>query len=129
MKQMTQLIVMILVLSYQSLAVANSTYPLDSPKKEAQFQYLLKDLRCLVCQNQDLADSNAGLARDLRDEVYAHVQAGESDDEIMRYLTMRYGDFILFKPPVKAVTSMLWFGPALFLAIGLFLFLRKTRHA
>ncbi|NCT56622.1 MAG: cytochrome c-type biogenesis protein CcmH [Legionella sp.] len=108
---------------------ADAIYPFDTQKKHAQFRGLLRDLRCLVCQNQDLADSNAGLARDLRDEVYAHVQAGESDDEIMRYLTMRYGDFILFKPPVKAVTSMLWFGPALFLAIGLFLFLRKTRHA
>ncbi|MDF1683164.1 MAG: cytochrome c-type biogenesis protein CcmH [Legionellaceae bacterium] len=108
---------------------ADAIYPFETQKKQAQFRGLLRDLRCLVCQNQDLADSNAGLAKDLRDEVYAHVQAGESDDEIIRYLTMRYGDFILFKPPVKAVTSLLWFGPALFLAIGLMLFLRKTRHA
>jgi len=108
---------------------ADVIYPFETQKKHAQFRGLLRDLRCLVCQNQDLADSNAGLAKDLRDEVYAHVQAGESDDEIMRYLTMRYGDFILFKPPVKAVTSMLWFGPALFLGVGLFLFIRKTRHA
>lgn len=108
---------------------ADAIYPFEKPKQQAQFRGLLRDLRCLVCQNQDLADSNAGLAKDLRDEVYAHVQAGESDDEIIRYLTMRYGDFILFKPPVKVVTSMLWFGPFLFLAVGLGLFLRKTRHA
>ena len=108
---------------------ADAIYPFETPKQQAQFRGLLRDLRCLVCQNQDLADSNAGLAKDLRDEVYTHVQAGESDDEIMRYLTMRYGDFILFKPPVKAVTSMLWFGPFVFLVVGLGLFLRKTRHA
>lgn len=114
---------------FSQVMYADVTYPFETQKQHAQFRGLLRDLRCLVCQNQDLADSNAGLAKDLRDEVYAHVQAGESDDEIMRYLTMRYGDFILFKPPVKAVTSMLWFGPVLFLAIGLILFLRKTRHA
>lgn len=119
----------IMYVFFSQCLYANAIYPFDTPKQHAQFRGLLRDLRCLVCQNQDLADSNAGLAKDLRDEVYAHVQAGESDDEIIRYLTMRYGDFILFKPPVKAITSMLWFGPLLFLAIGLFLFLRKTRHA
>lgn len=112
-----------------NILYADEIYPFKTPQQQAQFRGLLRDLRCLVCQNQDLADSNAGLAKDLRNEVYTHVQAGEGDDEIMRYLTQRYGDFILFKPPVKAVTSMLWFGPFLFLAIGLCLFLRKTRHA
>ena len=108
---------------------ADAIYPLDTPKQQAQFQGLLRELRCLVCQNQDLADSNAGLAKDLREEVYTHVKAGESDDEIVRYLTARYGDFILFKPPVKSITSILWLGPFLFLAVGLGLFWRKTRHA
>jgi len=111
------------------VSYADAIYPFEKPKQQAQFRGLLHELRCLVCQNQDLADSNAGLAKDLRDEVYAHVQAGESDDEIVRYLTMRYGDFILFKPPVKAVTSMLWLGPCLFLVVGLGLFWRKTHHA
>jgi len=124
MKQMTQLIVMILVLSYQSLAVANSTYPLDSPKKEAQFQYLLKDLRCLVCQNQDLADSNADLAKDLRMQVYHLVKEGKSDSEIRDYLTARYGDFILFRPPFKAATILLWLGPFIFLVMGFLIFWR-----
>jgi len=108
---------------------ADAIYPLETPKQQAQFQGLLRELRCLVCQNQDLADSNAGLAKDLRDEVYTHVRAGESDDEIIRYLTARYGDFILFKPPVKSVTLMLWLGPFLFLSVGLGLFWRRTRHA
>ena len=106
-------------------------YPFDTVKQEVQYHHLLKELRCLVCQNQDLADSNAGLAKDLRDEVYAFVQAGKSDNEIIDYLTDRYGDFILFKPPVKAITALLWFGPTLFMLVGLLIFwytLRRTRH-
>ncbi len=103
---------------------ANSIYPLDSAKKEAQFNHLLKELRCLVCQNQDLADSNAELAKDLRNQVYQLVTEGKSDTEITDYLTARYGDFILFKPPVKAITYLLWFGPALFLLLGGVIFWR-----
>ena len=104
--------------------LANSLYPLDSVRQEAQFNHLLKDLRCLVCQNQDLADSNADLAKDLRAQVYRLVKEGKSDTEISDYMTSRYGDFILFKPPVKAVTYLLWFGPALFLVLGFIIFWR-----
>lgn len=103
---------------------ANTFYPFDTPKQDAQFQYLLKELRCLVCQNQDLADSNAELAKDLRREVYLLVKSGKTDSEITDYLTTRYGDFILFNPPVKSITAMLWFGPALFLMIGFLIFWR-----
>lgn len=110
----------------QSMAFANAFYPLSTVKQEVQFNHLLRELRCLVCQNQDLADSNAGLATDLRNEVYALVKAGKSDDDIVHYLTARYGDFILFKPPVKAVTALLWFGPALFLVLGFFIFWRTA---
>jgi cytochrome c-type biogenesis protein CcmH len=110
-------------------AWAGVLYPLDNAKQDAQFQGLLRELRCLVCQNQDLADSNAPLAKDLRDEVYHLVQTGQSDDDIVRYLTARYGDFILFKPPVKSVTLALWFGPFVFLVCGLVLFVRRTRRA
>ncbi|MBA2711292.1 MAG: cytochrome c-type biogenesis protein CcmH [Tatlockia sp.] len=107
-----------------TLVFANSFYPLDTKKQEAQFTHLLKELRCLVCQNQDLADSNAGLAKDLRYQVYNLVKEGQSDGEIINYLTARYGDFILFKPPVGTVTAMLWFGPGLFLFLGLLIFWR-----
>jgi cytochrome c-type biogenesis protein CcmH len=72
---------------------------------------LAQELRCLVCQNQTLADSNAGLADDLRREVRALALSGKSDDEIKTYLVARYGDFVLYNPPVKAVTWLLWFGP------------------
>jgi cytochrome c-type biogenesis protein CcmH len=110
---------------------ANTLYPLDTPKQEAQFNHLLRELRCLVCQNQDLADSNAGLAKDLRDEVYQLVKIGKSDKEITEFLTARYGDFILFNPPLKGVTALLWFGPAFFLILGLIIFGRtclRRRH-
>lgn len=111
--------------SWLSMPVlANSLYPLDTPRQEAQFNHLLKDLRCLVCQNQDLADSNADLAKDLRNQVYQLVKEGKSDSEITEYLVSRYGDFILFKPPVKAVTYLLWFGPLLFLLLGFVIFWR-----
>lgn len=103
---------------------ANTNYPLQSKKQEVQFEHLLKDLRCLVCQNQDLADSNAQLAKDLRLQVYEMVKDGKSDTEITDYLTYRYGDFILFKPPVKAVTYVLWFGPFVFLGLGFLIFWR-----
>ncbi|HBI21056.1 MAG TPA: cytochrome c-type biogenesis protein CcmH [Legionella sp.] len=115
----------------QSMVFSNAFYPLDTVKQDVQFHHLLRELRCLVCQNQDLADSNAGLANDLRDEVYALVKEGRSDDDIVHYLTARYGDFTLFKPPVKAVTALLWFGPALFMVLGILIFwrtcLKRTR--
>lgn len=101
---------------------AQTLYPLETQRQEAQFNYLLKELRCLVCQNQDLADSNAELAKDLRNQVYTMVKEGLSDQEIMDYLVARYGDFILFKPPFKGVTLILWLGPLFFLLSGLILF-------
>lgn len=116
------------ILACMAVAHAEVIYPLETPQQEAQFHHLLKELRCLVCQNQDLADSNADLAKDLRAEVYQLVQHRKTDEEIIGYLTDRYGDFILFNPPVKAITYFLWGGPALFLGIGIFIFFRTTRR-
>ena len=107
-----------------SLSFAEARYPFDSAKQEAQFTALLKELRCFVCQNQDLSDSNAPLAKDLKKEVYHLVMNGKTDGEITSYLTARYGDFILFKPPVKGLTMMLWLGPFLFLCLGLLIYWR-----
>jgi cytochrome c-type biogenesis protein CcmH len=106
---------------------ADEIYPLPTAKQESQFRHLLTELRCLVCQNQDLADSHAGLANDLRNEVYERVKAGESDSSIVQYLTDRYGDFILFKPPLKSMTFFLWFAPVIFLTLGLVIFWRRFR--
>ena len=117
-----RLFFLLILLLSSTAAFTNGLYPLETSKKDAQFSHLLRELRCLVYQNQDLADSNASLAKDLRNEVYQLVKAGKSDSEIIQYLTTRYGDFILFKPPVKGVTVLLWFGPALFLILGLLVF-------
>jgi cytochrome c-type biogenesis protein CcmH len=124
MRSPRSFILAIFIMLLSSYATANSLYPLETRKQEAQFSHLLKELRCLVCQNQDLADSSAGLAEDLRNQVYLMIKEGKSDDEIINYLTARYGDFILFKPPVKALTALLWYGPGLFLLLGLFIFWR-----
>ena len=109
------------------MSYADVMYPLETAKQEAQFKHLLADLRCLVCQNQDLNDSNAGLAKDLRREVYNRVKDGQSDHEIITYLTDRYGDFILFNPPLKGITYFLWFAPLIFVGVGMLIFWRKFR--
>jgi len=127
MKKLIVLLWLLLMMT-STLSCAHDLYPFDNPKQSAQFQHLLRDLRCLVCQNQDLVDSNAELAADLRQEVYILVQQGSSDEDVIHYLTSRYGDFILFNPPVKSITYFLWGAPVLFLLIGLFIFKRTTRH-
>ena len=105
-----------------ALAFAAATAFAQAPAQDLAFEDRLKrletELRCLVCQNQTLADSNAPLAQDLRREVRALAQSGKSDDEIRDYLVARYGDFVLYLPPVKATTSVLWAGPFVLLAVG-----------
>jgi cytochrome c-type biogenesis protein CcmH len=100
---------------------------LDDPDQDARYRALIEEIRCLVCQNQTLADSNAPLAVDLREQVRAMVEQGASDDEIIAYLTARYGDFVLYRPPFNAVTALLWLSPLLFLLIGGFVGWRVMR--
>lgn len=88
---------------------------------------LSEKLRCLVCQNQTIAESNAELAQDLRRQVHEQIAAGKSDDEIVDYMVARYGDFVLYQPPVKATTVLLWGGPALLLLLGAFGVVRVLR--
>jgi cytochrome c-type biogenesis protein CcmH len=100
-------------------AFAIDTATFDDPATEARYRELLAEIRCLVCQNQSLADSNAPLAVDLREEVRAQIARGASDDDVVQYLTARYGDFVLYKPRFTAVTAALWLAPLLLLLIGL----------
>ncbi|KAF0100416.1 MAG: cytochrome C bioproteinis protein [bacterium] len=103
----------------------------EDPVIEARLVKMAEDLRCLVCQNESLAGSNAELAQDLRREVRAQMKAGKSDQEVIAYLTERYGDFVLYRPPFKPVTYLLWLGPLLFLGIGVgiwYLTLKKRRN-
>lgn len=90
----------------------------DTPAQEEQYQTLIRELRCTVCQNQSLVDSNADLARDLRRNIYQMIQEGQEQEEITAYMVSRYGDFVLYRPPVQANTYLLWFGPFLFLLVG-----------
>jgi cytochrome c-type biogenesis protein CcmH len=94
---------------------------------EQHFKDLISELRCLVCQNQSLADSDAELAHDLRAEVYEMVQDGKSDAEIIEFLVDRYGDFVLYNPPVKPSTYLLWFGPFALMILAGGLLLRALR--
>ena len=99
-------------------AAAVDRYPFPAEAQRQQFQGLISELRCLVCQNQNLADSNADLAKDLRQQVYAMVLANKTDAQIKEYMTLRYGDFILFKPPFNFYTLGLWLLPLLLLMMG-----------
>ena len=87
-------------------------------EQEARYQQLTLELRCLVCQNQNLADSDAPLAQDLRQEIYNMMQAGRTNDEIKQFLIDRYGDFVLYMPPMKSNTLVLWLAPLLLLLGG-----------
>jgi cytochrome c-type biogenesis protein CcmH len=104
------------------------SFKFTTPADEQHFKDLIAELRCLVCQNQSLADSDAELAHDLRAEVYAMVQDGQSDEEIVEFLVARYGDFVLYNPPVKPATYLLWFGPFVLLLVAVFLLLRAVRR-
>ena len=110
---------LVLFLLASSAAVAAPpNEALSDPAQEARAQSLFGEFRCLVCQNQSIAESRADLARDLRMLVRERIVAGDSDAAIRDYLTARYGDFVLLKPPVKPSTWLLWFGPLLLLLAG-----------
>jgi len=108
----------LLLFTSVSFAQAIDPLPFKDHAQEVRFQALTRELRCLVCQNENLADSNADLARDLRHEVFDLMQQGKSDDEIKQYLVDRYSDFVLYDPPVKSSTVLLWFGPLAILLAG-----------
>lgn len=102
----------------------------DDPVIEKRMENLAQNLRCLVCQNESLAASQADLARDLRKDIIKQMQMGKSDKQVVKYLTDRYGDFVLYKPPFRSYTVLLWFGPFLFLLAGAtawFFTLKKRR--
>ena len=99
-------------------AFAIDPLPFKDRAEEVRFQNLTKQLRCLVCQNQDLADSDADLAKDLRKQVFDMMQSGKSDAEIKQYLVARYNDFVLYDPPLKPGTWLLWFTPFVLVLIG-----------
>lgn len=110
---------------------AIETYRFDDASQEESYKKLIAELRCLVCQNQNLADSNAELAHDMRRKTYEMVTAGKTENEIVDFMVTRYGDFVMYKPPVKQTTFLLWFGPLLFLLVAgvvVVVFMRKQKQ-
>jgi len=126
----TLLFVCSVILSLGVTVVAWAVRPAsgDDPAVEKRLMNLSKELRCLVCQNETLADSQAGLAEDLRREIREQIKAGKSDKEIISFLTQRYGQFILYRPQVTPTTYVLWFGPFVLLIGGMFVLFRFIRY-
>ena len=121
----------VLLLSLAGLASAQPAPAAQAPltaEQEAHYRELIHQLRCLVCQNQTIADSNAELAQDLRRQVREQIEQGRTDAEIISFMVQRYGDFVLYKPPMKPATFLLWVGPFLLLGLALALALRLMRR-
>ena len=126
------LLLLCLLTSVAPAQVQIEDQPSDDPVIEQRLAKLSHELRCLQCQNQTLADSPAGIAADLRREIRTQMKAGKSDQEIVAFLTQRYGDFILYRPRVTPATYLLWFGPFVILIVGLtvlFYYIKRRRDA
>jgi cytochrome c-type biogenesis protein CcmH len=123
-------IIFLLMMSGNGFAVDYRQF--SNPEQQEIYETLTSELRCLVCQNQTIADSNAELAADLRRQVYEMLEQGKTKQEILQFMTERYGDFVLYKPPFKGKTGILWIAPVIFLLTGLiavFLFVRQKKKS
>ncbi|MCF6202407.1 MAG: cytochrome c-type biogenesis protein CcmH [Methylococcaceae bacterium] len=122
MKQLKAIFILSIISFFSTTAYAAiEVYQFDDAEKTARFKKLTAELRCPKCQNQNIADSNAEIARDLRAKLQLMLTANKSDDDIIQYMTERYGDFVLYEPRITGQTFLLWFGPFLLLAIALFI--------
>ena len=121
------LLLVILGFWMASAQAAIEAYQFDSPEMEADYNRLIDELRCLVCQNQNLSGSDADLARDLRRQTYQMLQEGKTPQQVVDFMVARYGDFILYRPQFKSSTYLLWLGPFLLLVLVLFLVVRRLR--
>lgn len=129
MKFSRLLLLLLFVLSLGPVAFAKEAEPnADDPVVEKRLNKLSQELRCLVCQNETLADSRADLAEDLRREIRSQIRAGKSDKEIIEFLTQRYGEFVLYRPRVEPKTYLLWFGPFVLLLAGLAILFRYVKQ-
>lgn len=119
-----------LLLSFWSMSLfaAIDVYQFKDEDKQERFQNLTAELRCPKCQNQNLADSNAEIAKDLRTKIYQMLEADKSDDAIVKYMLERYGEFVLYEPRMSGQTFLLWYGPALLLVIGVIAIVLIVRY-
>ena len=111
-----------------SLTYAIEDIELNNIEDEPRFNELANELRCMVCQNQSIADSNAELARDFRNQVKEKINAGQSNEDIVDFMVARYGDYILYRPPFNMATALLWIGPFLLVAIGFIIVVRVRKR-
>jgi cytochrome c-type biogenesis protein CcmH len=127
-KLLVSMLLFLLVMAAPPLpaAVTLESFTFPSKAEEQHFKDVIGQLRCLVCQNETLADSDADLAHDLRAEVYEMMKSGKSDKEVIDFLVNRYGDFVLYNPPVKPSTYLIWYGPFVLLAIAALLLIRAV---
>ena len=124
---MVRLCLFCLLLFTPPLQAAIESYEFESKQMEADYYQLISELRCLVCQNQNLAGSNADLAKDLRRQTYEMLSQGKTSDQVVQYMIDRYGDFVLYRPRLKRDTLLLWFGPFVLLVLVLWLVIRRMR--
>jgi len=128
-KTITASFLLFFVLGMTALyAVKIEFHNFESKQQEQLYLQLIAELRCVKCQNQNLAESNAELARDMRDKTYEMIIKGASREDVVSYMTARYGDFVLYRPPFKAKTLLLWVGPPIFLILSLFMLFKLIRN-
>lgn len=127
---MMRLLILLVLFSCSAWATIDA-YEFKNPQDEQQFRQLIEELRCPKCQNQNIADSNAGLAKDIKDRAFKLINEGKSNQEITDYMVERYGDFITYRPPMRPVTWFLWFGPFLLavLAAGIILMRKLAQRS
>ena len=121
-------LLLITVLVSGSALASVEVHQFDTPAERDRYRHLIEELRCLVCQNQNLAESDADLAKDLRQEIYEQIEAGKTNQDIIDYMVARYGDFVLYRPPFKPLTLLLWVGPFVILGGGIWVLLLYVRR-
>jgi cytochrome c-type biogenesis protein CcmH len=117
-----------LMFQVPAIAVKIEFHTFENKQQEQLYLDLIAELRCVKCQNQNLAESNAELAKDMREKAYEMVIKGKNRDDVIHYMTARYGDFVLYNPPFKSITLLLWAGPPILLFMSLFFLLRLIRN-
>ncbi|MET0026543.1 MAG: cytochrome c-type biogenesis protein [Candidatus Thiodiazotropha sp.] len=125
----TLVLLCLLVFSLPTLMASTlAEYTFDDPQKHDEFRSIIEQMRCLVCQNESLAGSNADLAVDLRNEIYDMMKQGHGKDDIVKFMVARYGDFVLYNPPLKPTTYPIWFGPVIIFVVGALVLLRILKR-
>ena len=127
MKNLIAFLFLFNVAALSVVAAPIETFKFESAETEKVFYKLSEELRCLVCQNQNIAESNSDLAKDLRLEIYNMLSQGKTEDEIVDFMVQRYGDYVLYRPPFKPMTWLLWFGPAIIFGLGVVFAIRLMK--